>query len=458
MRISHYLLTAAAMLALACGATAASEPLQPSRPMPDRWIYQPEAGQILPDDDDWWRRFEDPTLDSLIRMAAENNYDLRQAAHRREMARIAVDQARSGYWPSLSVSASYGRTREAGINANSFRTGAQMNWEIDIFGRITASVRNKQESLRASRAEYTGALVSMAAQAATYYVDYRVLQTHLKIAEEHIAKQEKVLKIAEARHEAGLVSKLDVAQAKTVFLSTQASVPQIRQSLRQTLTALAILLGRYPGEIEPLVDGPASLPQYRQIVPAGVPADLLRRRPDIIAAEAELAAGAAAVGIAKKEFMPRLTLTGEVGLSSDRIKELGKSQSLVYSVTPALSWTLFDGFSRRAGVAQAKEQMASLMDSYNLAVLNAVGEADNAMSAYRSAIDAIDIDNDLLEQSAEAFSLSMEQYKQGLTGFNNVVDAQIDWLNTANSLATAKGNALVALIDLYKALGGSPVL
>lgn len=456
MRISHYLLTGAVLLLGAFGTAAAAEPVQPNPAMPERWLYQPETEQLLPDDDDWWRRFEDPTLDSLIHMAADGNFDLRMAGHRREMARIAIDQARAGYWPSLSVSASYGRAREAGVNTNNFSAGAQMNWEIDVFGRITSSVKNKKESFRASQADYTGAIVSIVAQTATYYINYRVLQAHLMIAEEHIAKQAEVLKIAVARHEAGLVSKLDVAQAKTVYLSTQASVPQIRQSMRQTLTALATLLGKYPEEIEGMLDGMKALPQYSQLVPAGVPADLLRRRPDIIAAEANLAAYAAAVGMARKEFMPKLTLTGDVGLSSERIKELGKSRSFVYSVTPTLSWTVFDGFSRRADVAQAKEQMASQMDSYNLTVMNAVGEADCAMSAYRSAMATIDIDKDLLEQSTEAFSLSMDQYKQGLTGFNNVVDAQIDWLNTANSLATAKGNALVALIDIYKALGGSP--
>lgn len=456
MTFTRIMLIGAVALLGAREAAMASDPLRPTPSMPERWIYQPEAQQLLPEDDNWWLRFEDPVLDSLITVASQNNFDLLQASHRREMARLAVEQARSGYWPTLSASASYEREREAGITTNTYNAGIQMNWEVDLFGRIGASVKNKKESFRASRAEYTAAMVSVISQLATYYMNYRVLQTRLSIAAEHITEQQRVLKIAEARHEAGLVSKLDVAQAKTVYLSTQSTIPQIKSSMRQTLTAIATLLGCYPADIEPKLSAPVDLPQYDQIVPAGIPADLLRRRPDIIEAEANLAAAAASVGIAKKEFLPKLTIEGEVGLSAERIQDMGKDKSFAYSIVPTLSWKIFDGFNRSLAVATAKQQMASLMDSYNLTVMNAVGEVDCAMTSYRASLATIDIDTQLYTQSSEAFSLSVDQYKQGLTAFNNVVDAQIDMLNTANSLATAKGNALVALIDLYKALGGTP--
>lgn len=440
---------------MAIGAHAA-EPAAPTPPLPTRWVYQPECRQTLPDEDIWWRRFEDPLLDSLVRAASVNNFNLMEAMHRREVARLAVKQAQSGYWPTLSVAASYGRDRTQGVTTDTYSLGAQMNWEIDVFGKIGAAVKAKKAAYRASRADYTAAMVSMAADVATYYIDYRVLQAHVAIANEHLASQGKVVKIAEARHEAGLVSKLDVAQAKTVYLTTQATLPQLESSMRSTLTALATLLGVYPDSIAPVLEGGGPLPAHEMLIPAGVPADLLRRRPDIIAAEAQLAECAAEVGVAKKEFLPTLSLTGEIGTIAPEPGDMFTGRGFHYSVAPTLSWTVFDGLSRSYGVAQAREQMQSALDSYNLTVMTAVGEVDNAMASYRAALQTLDIDRQLLEQSREALSLSMDQYKQGLSAFTNVVDAQIDMLTAANAIVTARGEAIISLIDIYRSLGGSP--
>ncbi|MCM1521262.1 MAG: TolC family protein [Muribaculaceae bacterium] len=425
-------------------------------PLPSSWTYQPIHEQLLPEDDNWWERFNDTLLDSLISGAASANYNLLEASHRREAARLAIRQAQSAYWPTLTAGASYTRARTAGVNSNSWSLGAQMSWEVDLFGRITAQVRSKKAAYRASRAEYTAAMVSMAAELATYYIDYRLLQAQIAIANEHLVSQEKVLKIAEARHEAGLVSKLDVAQAKGVYLSTQATIPSLQSSLRSTLTSIATLLGVYPDSIAPLLETPRPLPAYEMLIPAGIPADLLRRRPDILAAEANLAESAAAVGIAKKEYLPSLTIEGEIATVTPKAEKLFGKNTLHYSIAPTLSWTIFDGLSRTYGVAQAKEQMAASIDAYNLTVMTAVGEVDNAMVSYHSAIEALEIYQQYYEQSHEALTLSIEQYKQGLSAFTNVVDAQIDLLNAANSRVSARSNAIIALIDLYRALGGSP--
>lgn len=372
------------------------------------------------------------------------------------MARNAMLQARSAYWPQLSANASYARERTQRLNTNTYSLGAQMNWEIDVFGKIREAVKAKKASYRASKAEYTGAMVSMAADMATYYMEYRIAQTHLAIAEEQLASQEHILKIAEARHEAGLVSKLDVAQAKTVYLTTESTIPALKASLRQTRTAIATLMGVYPDSIAPMLSARDTLPPHRMLIPAGIPADLLRRRPDIMAAEADVAGAAAAVGIAKKDYLPTLSLAGEIGTVAARPGDMFTGDSFHYSIAPTLSWTIFDGLSRKYGVAQAREQMQTSIDAYNLTVMTAVGEVDNAMASYGSALETMEITSDLLAQSREALALSVDQYKQGLSAFTNVVDAQIDVLNAANSMATAKGNALIAIIDLYKALGGSP--
>lgn len=427
-------------------------------PIPGAWVKDNSIEQTLPDDDSWWQRFDDPVLNTLVDKATENNFNLLEAYHRREMARNMMLQARSAYWPQVTATASYMRDRTGGINTNTYSLGAGVNWEIDIFGKVREAVKAKKASYRASRAEYVGAMQSTAAEMATYYIDYRLLQSHLAIAREHLESQARVLEIAEARHEAGLVSKLDVAQARTVYLSTEASIPSLKSSMRQSLTAIATLMGVYPDSISSLLESADQLPDHRMLIPAGIPADLLRRRPDIMAAEAAVEEAAANIGIAKKEYLPSLSLTGEIGTMAYHTDDLFTRKGFHYSVSPTLSWTIFDGLSRKYDVAQAREQMEGSINAYNLTVMTAVGEVDNAISAYNAALETLEVNTRLLDQSHEALSLSIDQYKQGLSAFTNVVDAQIDLLNAANSMVTAKGNAIIAIIDLYKALGGSPII
>ena len=427
------------------------------RPMPERWTFSQEVTQTLPSDDPWWKTFDDATLDSLISMGIDNNYNVSQALHRREIARLAIRQAQSGYYPTLGVSAGYTRSHSGReIDTNAFTAGATLNWEVDVFGRITSQVKSKRAAYNASRAEYVATMVSITSDIATYYINYLVLRNEIAVTREHIQSQKRVVEIAEARHEAGLVSKLDVAQAKTVLYSTQATLPALQAKATQTLNALATLLGVYASDIAPMIKDDAKLPSYQQILPVGIPANLLRRRPDIAEAEAQMAQDAAAIGIAKKDFLPVLSLSGSVGWGGDKVNGMFDSDHFTYSIAPTLSWTIFDGFSRKYALAQAKEQMMTSIDAYNLTVMTAYTEVENAMTSYNAAVESYDLDNAVFQQSHEAFELAMDQYKEGLAAFTNVVNAQIDWLNCANSLVEARGDALIALIDLYKALGGSP--
>lgn len=198
----------------------------------------------------------------------------------------------------------------------------------------------------------------------------------------------------------------------------------------------------------------APLPDYRAIVPIGVPVDLLRRRPDVVAAEYNLAASASALGIAKKEFLPTLTLNGSVGTAAHKIGNLFTNSSFTYTVAPTLSWNVFSGMSRRHNAVAARQQMEMQIDNYNLTVLNAVSEVDGCISTFESAIRTIDMLGQVVEQSRKSLELSLDLYKRGLSPFNNVVNAQLDYLTNQNSLISAHGKALNAQIALYEALGG----
>ncbi len=276
----------------------------------------------------------------------------------------------------------------------------------------------------------------------------------MEVARTHSSSQLAVVKITEARFESGLASKLDVAQAKRVYYSTIASIPQLGSSIKASINALAVLVGEYPEALQPVLETPKALPQYIQLVGTGMPMNLLDRRPDIKAAREQIAASAASVGIAKKEFLPSLRLDGSIGTQAHDGGDLFTSNSFTWSVAPTLSWTIFDGLSRKYNLASAKEQLQIDIDNYNLVVLTAVEETDNALNAYTSDLKCISSLEEVVRQSEEAMRLSLDLYKLDLSAFTNVVDAQLTYLESENSVIEAKYNALSALISIYKALGG----
>ncbi len=431
--------------------------------LPARWSYTAEFTQTMPTDDGWWKTFNDPLLDSLISKGIEKNYNVLTAYHRMEIARQTLKQASSQYYPALIFSGGWTKSRSSGAMTTSstpantisyFSLGIDMSWQIDLFGKITAQARDKKALWQASRAQYVGTMVSISGSIASYYIGLRIYQAEQRVAMEHLESQKKVVEITEARHEAGLVSMLDVSQARTVYYATQATIPPLETAIRGSMNAIAVLLGEDIEDVVAMLTPEVPLPDCNHLVPAGVPANLLRRRPDIVAAEYNLAAYAAELGIAKKDFLPTLTLNGSIGTEAHRGDDLFRNNSLTYAIAPTLSWTLFDGFARRSAVASARQMMEIGIEEYNLTVLTAVQEVDNAMAAYTNALRAIDITDKVVEESQRSFDLSIDLYKQGLTPFSNVVDAQMNLLQYSDSRVTAQGRALTALVDLYKALGG----
>lgn len=433
------------------------------RELPEQWDCQSQYLDKQPDNDEWWKDFNDNVLDSLITVGLANNYNLAIAAKRIAVAENTMHSAASAYYPSLGLNAGWTKSRTSGMNGNEgakasyasyFDLGLSLSWQIDLFGKITSQTREKNALYKASKAEFDGAMLSLAASIATNYFQLRVWQAELQVAKEHSERQQKVVAIAEARFECELASKLDVTQARGVYYSTLASVPVLENSINTAITSLAILVGAYPEDLKPLLSSPAPLPDYHMIIPVGVPADLIRRRPDIIAAEHEITAYAEALGVAKKDFLPTLTINGSIGTSAHRGGDLFSKESLGYTIAPTLSWTIFNGLQRKYNTAIAREQLEIGIDNYNEAVMNAVGDVDNAMSSYRAALLHIDALQLVMEQSNESLRLSIDLYKNSLTQFSNVVDAQMSVLENQNSLIVAHGQALNYIVSLYKAIGG----
>ena len=432
------------------------------KPLPQGWeedtqIFQ----QVLPVDDQWWKAFQDPVLDSLISVAVKQNYSVLTAIDRINMAKANLRMERGNFFPTIGLNAGWTRQQSSGNTSDLpqstqhyYDASLNMSWELDLFGSIRNRVKAQKENFAASKEEYTGTMISLCAQVASAYINLRELQQELAVVQKNCASQEAVLKITEVRYNTGLVSKLDVAQAKSVFFSTKASIPQIESGINQYITTLAILLGTYPQEVRPALTAPGTLPDYMEPIGVGLPADLLLRRPDIRSAERSVNAQAALVGASKSDWLPQVFLKGSVGYAAKDLKDLTHHKSMTYEIAPGLSWTLFKGTQLVNATKLAKAQLDEAINQFNQTVLTAVQETDNAMNAYRNSIKQIVALREVRNQGQETLTLSLELYKQGLTPFQNVLDAQRSLLSYENQLVQARGYSLLQLIAMYQALGG----
>jgi outer membrane protein TolC len=251
-----------------------------------------------------------------------------------------------------------------------------------------------------------------------------------------------------------LVSKLDVAQAKSVYYSTLASIPTTEASVIQYLNTLAILLGLYPQDVTDALSMTKPLPDYMEPIGVGVPGELLLRRPDVRGAERQVNAQASLLGASKRDWLPEFFLNGSFGYASDDLKDVGKKGSMTWSIAPSMTWNLFNGGRNLQEERLQRAQLDESINQFNQTVLTAVQEVDNAMSAYKNSIKQIVACKEMLYQGKEAFDLSLDLYKQGLTPFQNVLDAQRSMLTYENTLVKAKGYSLVCLVQMYQALGG----
>ena len=330
--------------------------------------------------------------------------------------------------------------------------GVDMSWEIDLFGRVSAKVKESKGAYKASKEDYDWMCVTISAEIASYYMTLRTLQQELIVTKEHIEQQKHVLEITEARHNTGLVSMMDVAQAKTVYYTTEASLCNIETQIATTINSIAVLTGTYPEEMQNLLSTPRPQPSADWTMNVEINPDLLRNRPDVKEAEYMVEEYAAALGVEKKQWLPSLSLSASVGTQAWHIGDMFKKDSYTYSIAPQLSWNIFDGFARNASIASAKEQLMESVESYNLTLLTAVQEVENALITYKKAVEYEKELAVVLENAQLYYKLALDRYRQGLDAFINVSNAQITVLEDANELVIARGNVLSALVALQKSL------
>ena len=458
VRLVFYLLLC---MPLAMNAQEAGKYLE--RPLPDEWqekdmLFQ----QVLPVDDQWWKVFEDTTLDSLINLAMEQNPSVLMAINRIDQAKAQWRISQSDFYPSLTFNGGWTRQQTSGnLGTGSpqawtgyYSASVQMSWQLDVFGVIRQKAKAQKELYAASKEEYNATMVSLCAEVASAYFNLREVQQELDVLRRNAVSQEAVVKITESRYKTGLVSKLDVAQSKSVYYSTLASIPTTEANVIQYLNTLAVLLGLYPQDVTDALSDTKPLPDYMEPVGVGVPGELLLRRPDVRGAERQVNAQAALLGASKRDWLPEFFLNGSFGYASDDLKDVGKKGSMTWSIAPSMTWNLFNGGRNLQEERLQRAQLDESINQFNQTVLTAVQEVDNAMSAYKNSIKQIVACKEMLYQGKEAFELSLDLYKQGLTPFQNVLDAQRSMLTYENTLVKAKGYSLVCLVQMYQALGG----
>ena len=417
-------------------------------------------------DYEWWTRFNDSTLDSLIAVALSNNYNLQSIEATLEKSRLSYQQSKAAFYPSLSLDAQYDLS-ETSLNyyeetsSDQYRTNGYLNaglnatWEIDVFGKNRDQVRANKKSYLATEASHQNAIMNLCAQVATVYFNLRSYQQQLIVANQNIASEKNILDITIARYESGLGTQLDVSQAKSVYYNTLASIPRLDAYITQCINNLAILLGTFPSNLTNAFNDVNELPSIRHIVNVGIPADVIRRRPDVRQAELNIEAQAATIGATKADFYPKFKITGSFGYLSHDLDEFFNNESMMFQVTPSISWNLFSGMEVRKAVQMSELALEECIDNYNNVILNAIQEVETEMSNYANALKTIEMGQQVVEQGNKTLELSIDLYKRGLGTFTNVLDAQRTVLSDQNYLVNAWNSALLALVRLYTALGGN---
>ena len=402
-------------------------------------------------DQAWWEIFEDDALKALIGEALRNSYDVRLAAWRVEEARAFAGISRSQYLPRVQASAGGSRGQVSGITDNLYDVNLGVSWEIDLWGRIRRLNEAARADVLATEEARRGVLLSLVSEVATSYFQLRELDLELEIARRSTGAFQETYDLFNRRLEAGAASGLETASAGATLASTAAAIPDLERRIVAEENRLAFLLGRNPG---PIARGAALEDQLLPPdIPAGLPSDLLQRRPDLREAEQQLIAANADVGVATADFFPRLSLTGALGGLAPEVGDLfgdGKT----WSIGGGLLSPIFQGRrlqdQRRA--AEARWEQAKVR--YEASVTNAFAEVSTALVAYQK---LAEIEQERARAAAsyrQAVRLSNDRYIAGLADYLEVLQAQQQQLAAENSLAQTRFDRLASLVQLYKALGG----
>lgn len=442
----------------------------PQLPTPDQWHSQPQAG-VKPDSAEsptlasWWTVLKDPTLNRLVDRALAENKTVKQAMARVVESRVRRSISTAAFWPSIGASAGASRSdtdRDTDSSGSGFSLGStetydaglDAGWEIDLFGGNRRALEASTAQLGASEADLRDVLITLLGDVTLSYVNVRTTQSRLTYAERNLESQREVVDITGWRADSGLATVLDVEQAKSSYAQTQATLPSLESALAAAKNRLAVLTGQQPGALEAILNERRPIPVAPVEIVASVPADVMRRRPDIRSTERSLAAQTAQVGIATAQLYPSLSLNGSIGVTAGSASDLFSDALQSNHHGLSLSMPIFNAGALRQNVKAQNALVDQALASYEATVLAAYEEVENALTdwvneqrRHQSLLDAA-------TSARLARELALAQYNSGLVDFQTVLTADRQLISTEDALAVSDGELTSNLVRLYKALGG----
>lgn len=435
-------------------------------PVANNWVEadDPKIHREPVDLVNWWKVFNDPVLNDLEETAYRQNLNLRQAAFRVLEARaqrcieigelFPQAQFASGNqtWNAYSLKTANGDFIRKRFY-DQWNLGFSMAWELDFWGRFRRQIETDTDLVEASTEDYDNVLVTLLGDVATNYVTIRTTQLRIKYAKENVDLQRKTFQIAQLRFKGGTVRDLDVAQAGAVVTSTEAAIPELEITLLQTRNALCTLLGIPPEELLKKL-GPGDIPKAPPEAAMGIPADLLRRRPDVREAERQAAAQSAQIGVAESDFYPAISLNGTITYSAEKFKDLFNSKAYGGTAGPSFHWDILNYGRIFSNVQLQDARFQELIAAYQQAVLNAQQDVENGVATFLKGQEHTRLQSQSVDYSARAVSLINTLFEGGLVDIIQVTQLQLILVQSQDVLAQAQGEIPTGLIQIYRALGG----
>jgi outer membrane protein, multidrug efflux system len=450
-----------ALCLVLAGCTLGPTYQRPAVPAPEVWRDgPPHADPASLADLSWWELFEDEELRRLVQAALEANKDLRIAVTRVDQARALLGVTRAAQFPEINAGASATtnrfsdtvRPRGQGGQSDLFSTTVDLTFEIDIWGRLRRATEAARAEFLASDEARHAVVMTLVSDVATAYLRLRQLDLELETTRQNLASRQGSLQLVRDRLEAGLTSALDLRQAEAELASTAAQIPDLERQIAQTEHQLSILLGRNPGGISR--GRPLTGQTFPPTVPAGLPSALLERRPDIRQAEDGLIAANARIGVAKAAFFPQVSLTGFFGVESVALSDLFTGPSRIWQFGPTVTLPIFNAGRNRANLRLTEAQQRESLIRYEQAIQQGFREVEDALVAHRKAREALAEQEAAVRASREALSIAEFRYTSGLTNYLDVLDAQRTLLAAEVAESRTLLAQLVAVVQLYRALGG----
>lgn len=464
MRPMSWLFAVLAIVILSGCATVGPDYVPPVTSVSKDWHTQLKGGLTAKEMDPqalaaWWTTLNDSALSSLIERAVSGNLDLKKAWSRVREARARRGISLSERFPAIDASGSTTKSRSSensgtGIETDLYAVGFDAGWERDIFGGVRRSMEATEADLRASHEDLRDVIVSLLAEVALNYIEVRTYQARLAVAAANLEAQNETCQLALWRYQAGLIDELAVQQARYNLENTRSQIPSLRTGLEEAKNRLALLMGAQPGTLHTELKERKSIPVTPLEVVVGVPADVLRRRPDVRRAERKLAAQTARIGVATADLYPKFRLTGSIGLESISAANLLQAASQLWRIGPSVSWKLFDAGAIRKNIEVQSALQEQYLIAYEAAVLGALEEVENALVAYAEEQQRRQSLSEATKAAQKAVELAQHKYQAGLIDFGNVLDAQRSLLSFHDQLAQSDGTVASNLVRLYKVLGG----